>query len=190
MTRCARLLFVLFGLGAGSILTAGPGLDLPPAEIKRLALAVALVDYPVDQVAFRNLIGLSAQPDGGMSGYVSDPRGMFELWDLAHLPDGSRYRLKANHTSDSMQTTGRYPEVSNAEVILDVPSVGQFVADPHELPLLLASRYKAKMKRDGLTPRQFTEWKTYRRYHEEIMEEISAEIVALHKKRLAKEYPA
>ncbi|HEY4247215.1 MAG TPA: hypothetical protein VGM64_10185 [Lacunisphaera sp.] len=161
-----------FVLGCLSVSKAAePKTQVSRDEVRRLTIAVALLDYPIEQSKVRDAVGI---PNGvdlswGSSENEGSKRGSYWYWPLLNTPDGSSFALKVFYSADSKKTTGRYPLITAIEVVYQVENVGSFVADPNDYPLLNVSRLKVMMKRDGLTPKEITDPQTLGKYWEETL---------------------
>lgn len=138
-------------------------------EVRRLTLAAALLDYPVDQTKVRDALGIpkGVEPAFGSTEDEGAKRGIYWLWPLLRATDGSYFALKAYHSADSERTTGRVSLITAIEVVYCAANAGDFVADPNGWPLLQVSRLKVMMKRDGLTPKEITAPHTIQKYWDE-----------------------
>ena len=163
------LSFVLIVTCLLSSNAAEPEAQVSQDEVKRLTIAAALLDYPIEQSKVREALGIpkGVEPSSGSREDEGAKRGTYWLWPLLRAADGSRFALKAYYSDDSTRTTGRYPLITAIEVVYCAADAGNFVADPNEFPLLQVSRLKAMMKRDGLTPKEITDPNTLRKYWDE-----------------------
>lgn len=140
--------------------------QVSPEEVKRLTIATALLDYPIEQSKVRDALGIpkGVEPSWGSNESEGLGRGTYWLWPLLRKSDGSYFALKAYYSNDTKETTGRHPLITAIEVVYCAGNAGYFVADPNEYPLLQVSRLKAMMKRDGLTPKEITDPHTLPKY--------------------------
>jgi len=153
-----------------------------PAEIGRLILATALLDYPIEQIKFREAVGIPDTLKSSFGSYDRERKVSYYYWPLADTSDGGSYTLKTYYSRDTMQTTGRGRLITEVEVIYQASSVGEFVANPNSHALLMMKRLKPKLKASGLTVREFTAHDVLRKYWQEALEDEEAEWRALHKK--------
>ena len=183
--KVSAVAVILTGLLGVTALATEPSVSVSPAEVGRLALAAALLDYPVEQVRLRDALGIPAGVHSTGGGYENEGarKGAYDLWPLTQDAAGGRYSLKTYYSGDTMETTGRYPLIITVEVVYSANYVGSFVADPNQYPLLMAPRLKVLMKRDGLTPKEITEPKTLRKYWDEAIRDQANEFSARQKKR-------
>lgn len=87
------------------------------AEVRRLKVAVALLDYPVEQNKVRDALGIPAEVTHSF-GSEDWKRGTYWIWPLYRLGDGSSYyALKVFYSSNTKETTGRTPLITAIEVI-------------------------------------------------------------------------
>jgi hypothetical protein len=164
---------VLFATCLLTTKAAEPVAQVSQEEVKRLTIAAALLDYPIEQNELRDALGIpkGVEPSWGSSENEGAKRGSYWLWPLLRSTDGSYFALKAYYSNDSKQKTGRYPLITAIEVVYCAANAGYFVADPNEYPLLLVSRLKALMKRDGLTPKEITDPQTLPKYWNEVAQD-------------------
>ena len=157
-------------------------------EVKRLTIAAALLDYPIEQGKIYDALGIpkGLEPSMGSGENEGAKRGTYWLWPLLRAADGSSFALKVFYSNDTKETTGRYPLITAIEVVYRAANAGSFVADPNEYPLLQVSRLKAMMKRDGLTPKEITDPLTLRKYWDEATRDRSQEWKRKQEERNAK----
>ncbi len=171
MKPTCLLLFVLFVCIWRNAWAAEPVLPLSSGEVKRLIVAVALLDYPVEQAPVREALGISdsVKPAwGGGGGTIGDARGSYWIWPIQRFEGGSYYAIKVIYSSDTMETTGRPPLITAMAVIYFSPATGAFVADPNDFPLNTILRLKPMLKESGLTIKEFTAPETLRKYLNEV----------------------
>lgn len=146
-------------------------------EVRRLTIAVALLDYPIEQSNVRDALGIpkGVEPSWGSGESEGAKRGTYWVWPLLRATDGSYFALKAFYSDDTKKTTGRYPLITAIEVVYCAANAGSFVADPNDFPLLQVSRLKTMMKRDGLTPKEITDPHTLPKYWNEAVRDRSQE---------------
>jgi hypothetical protein len=191
MKTACLLLFVLLAHLGGNAFAADSGALVAKEEVKRLILAVALLDYPIEQGKIRDALGIAKEvvPTWGGSGLDEDKRGTYWIWPLIRNDDGSYYALKAIYSADTKGTTGRYPLITSMEVVYFAPSLGYFVADSNEFPLTIVQRLKTKMKSSGLTPKEFTTHEALIKYFEEMRREQVMELRAQNKMKKPNQPP-
>jgi hypothetical protein len=164
MKTLLALVVVLTGLSGGK--AAEPEARVSRAEVKRLTIATALLDYPIEQNKIRDALGIPKEVEPSIGSFEKEgaKRGSYWLWPLLRTADDSYFALKAFYSDDTKETTGRYPLITAIQVVYYAANVGYFVADPNEFPLLQVSRLKVLMKRDGLTPKEITDQNTLPKY--------------------------
>ena len=175
MRTLLAFIFVLTCLLGGN--AAEPKASVSQDEVKRLIIAVALLDYPIEQDKVRDVLGIpkGVEASWGSSEKEGAKRGTYWLWPLLRARDGSDFALKVFYSNYTKETTGRYPFITAIEVVYRAANGGSFVADPNEFPLLQVPRLKVMMKRDGLTPKEITDPHTLPKYWEEAILDRSNE---------------
>jgi len=175
MRTLIAFVFIVTCLLSGK--AAEPEALVSQEEVKRITIAAALLDYPIEQSKVRDALGLpkGVEPSLGSVENEGAKRGTYWLWPLLRATDGSYFALKAFYSNDTKETTGRYPLITAIEVVYCAANAGYFVADPNEFPLLQVSRLKAMMKRDGLTPKEITDPHTLPKYWNEANRDRSQE---------------
>jgi hypothetical protein len=163
MRALLTFIFALACLSSGK--AAEPEARLSEDEIRRLTIAAALLDYPIEQSKIHDALGIpkEVEPSMGTSEDDGAKRGSYWLWPLRDTADGGSFALKVFYSADTKETTGRYPLITGIDVVYRT-NAGSFVADPNNFPLLQVARLKLMMKRDGLTPKQITEPQTLHKY--------------------------
>ena len=174
--RTNLLTFVL----VAAVFSSVPGgqakeVSLPQSEISRLALIVALLDYPIEQIQVYSLLGLpkEIQPAWGSNlGLASEQRGAVWYWPLSELEDGAVFCLRAFYSPDTMETTGRIPLITAMEVVYRDTN-GRFLPmGPRSFPPRLIPHLKLMMKESSLSPRAVTEPANLRKCYEAIAADI------------------
>jgi hypothetical protein len=162
------------------------------AEVKRLTIAAALLDYPIEQSKVRDALGIpkGVEPSLGSRENEGARRGSYWLWTLLRAPDGSYFATKAFYSDDTKRTTGRHPLITAIEIVFYAANAGYFIADPNGYPLLQISRLKALMKRDGLTPKEITDPHNLPKYWTEALQVQDREWKSKQEERKANEIPA
>lgn len=124
------------------------------AEIRRLSIAAALVDYPVSQGEFRELIGLPA----GMRYSFGEllPNVDYRLMPLRRENDGSYYALAVVVSYEKAATPGETKDILSMSVVFQPAHGPRFVTDPDEWPRSDILRLKDLWKKSGLSLKEFT----------------------------------
>lgn len=124
-------------------------------EVRRLAMAIALVDYPVTQAQFRMLTGF----DEPYRRWSLSSRNTGEArdvlwWHLASDTSGGSYRLRAT-LGPAHSETDRAPTITAASICYQSDGFGLYVLDRDEYPLSIIPYLKATLKESGLTIPEF-----------------------------------
>jgi len=98
------------------------------AEVKRLTIAAALLDYPIEQSKVRDALGIpkGVEPSFGSRENEGAKRGSYWHWPLRRGPDGSSFALKVYYSDDTKETTGRNPLITAMEVVYRAANAGNF----------------------------------------------------------------
>jgi len=189
MKTLLAFVFIITGLLSGKAVE--PEAQVSQDEVKRLTIAAALLDYPIEQTKVRDALGIpkGVEPSMGSGENEGAKRGSYWLWPLLRSSDGSSYALKVFYSNDTKEKTGRHPLITAIDVVYRAANAGFFVADPNEFPLLQISRLKAMMKRDGLTPKEITDPHTLPKYWNEAIEDRSREWKRKQEERKANQIP-
>src|SRR5258708_2790330 len=94
MKTVCLLLFALFAGVGGNTFAADSPARVSKEEVWRLTLAVALLDYPIEQSKIREALGIPETVKPTLGGVTDDWRDTYWLWFLTEFDDGSYYALK------------------------------------------------------------------------------------------------
>ncbi len=126
-------------------------------DIRLLARAIALIDYPVSQTQFRVLTGFQFSSPIGR--YSEDNTGAARdvlLFPLATDASDGGYQLRLSLTSPTAGASDRSPQVE-ASAIIYTSSIGTFILDSDTFPFSLIPYLKALRRESGLSIREFVE---------------------------------
>jgi hypothetical protein len=175
MNAALSRLLVLFVCICGALFPAEPRPNVPPAEIGRLILATALLEYPIEQNKLHEALGLSSnlRSSGGSWDYKKQASCL--IWPLAETAEGGTYVMHTFLSNDTMETTGRYPLITGAVVVYSVSGVGTFMPDPGEHPLNRVERLRPMLRASGLSVGEFTAPAVFRKYLRAVVDAETAE---------------
>lgn len=169
-----------------------PKNEVSVSEVRRLMVAVALLDYPIARDKIDDAIGI---PPGvhetfGRGGMMRDPRGDESwIWPLVYAPGGGEYALKSiNRWVES--PNGRYNSIVAMNVVFSGPMGGWFVPDPNEFPLSIVPQLKKMMKERNLTPREFTAEDELPKHFEEVSMAMIREMRARERSQTPNQQPS
>jgi len=159
---------LLFLLLSGSRLAAQSADLLSTDEMRTLARAIALVDYPVSQAQFRALTGFKFTSGIGVhsSEDTGDARDVL-LFPLTKDSDGGSYRLRLSLSFPSPTNSDRSPQVQASALIYSSPKLGTFILDADQFPYSLAAYLKALLRESGLTIPEFVDSKRWQLHIDE-----------------------